>query len=259
MNPVATNPAAAPSLPAAAPAVSDSAAVGQKAEWEWALSPEVYPNIDDLIIEDDEPVENRFIEQQLLLLRESLSSSWAGPGEGRSFKVFSNVALYYMSGRPPLVPDVMLSLDIPINVDLSLKDNRSYFSWIVGKLPELVIEIVSDLRGGEDSLKMRDYARLGIDYYVVFDPNNRLGQGVLRVFGRSLGTYQPVDPGWLPSIGLGLTVWQGAYEGQEARWLRWCDQQGQVIATGHELAVQERQRAERLRAQLRALGVEPVD
>jgi Uma2 family endonuclease len=217
-------------------------------------------------IEDDKPLDNRFVEQLQRLLAESLSSSWMGPGEGRSFKVFANVGLFYMSGQPPLVPDVMLSLDIPINVDLSLKDNRSYFSWIVGKCPELVIEIVSDLRRGEDSLKMRDYARLGITYYVVFDPNNRLGQGVLRVFGLSLGTFQPVDPGWLPSIGLGLTLWQGAYEGQEARWLRWCGQQGQVITTGRELAEQERQRTEqerlrvdRLRAQLRALGVEPAD
>jgi len=68
----------------------------------------------------------------------------------------------------------------------------------------------------------------------------------------------------LPGVGLGLTLWQGEYEGVEALWLRWCDLEGRVIPTGAERAEQERQRAEqerqraeRLAAQLRALGVEP--
>ncbi|MEH2340058.1 hypothetical protein [Nostoc sp.] len=46
--------------------------------------------------------------------------------------------------------------------------------------------------------------------------------------------------------------------------MRWCDAEGNVIPTGAERAEQEReaketalQRAERLAAQLRALGVEP--
>jgi hypothetical protein len=47
-------------------------------------------------------------------------------------------------------------------------------------------------------------------------------------------------------------------------WLRWCDREGTLILTGAERAEQERQlaeqerlRAERLSAQLRALGIEP--
>ena len=49
-----------------------------------------------------------------------------------------------------------------------------------------------------------------------------------------------------------------------AVWLRWCDQEGNVIPTGAELAAAERQRAEaeraraeRLAARLRALGIDP--
>jgi hypothetical protein len=41
--------------------------------------------------------------------------------------------------------------------------------------------------------------------------------------------------------------------------LRWWDEQGNLLLTGEERAEQERQRAERFAAQLRALGVEIDD
>ncbi|MGF1601566.1 MAG: Uma2 family endonuclease, partial [Thermosynechococcaceae cyanobacterium] len=47
-------------------------------------------------------------------------------------------------------------------------------------------------------------------------------------------------------------------------WLRWCDRQGQVIATGaegreaeHQRAEAERRRADQLAAQLQELGINP--
>ena len=45
-------------------------------------------------------------------------------------------------------------------------------------------------------------------------------------------------------------IWQGRYQNAELPWLRWWDLQGNLLPTGEE-------RAERLAAQLRALGVEP--
>src|SRR5262249_12087876 len=96
---------------------------------------------------------------------------------------------------------------------------------------------------------------------------------VLRVYGLRVGIYEELASHWLPDIGLGLTLWEGAYEGARDTWLRWCDQDRRVVPTGaeiaeqerqraeqeHQRAEQERQRAERLLAQLRALGVEPED
>jgi len=222
------------------------------------------PNIDDIEIEDGKRVDSIFTEQQQRLLVDAGHSSWAGPGVGRTFKLFNNVGLFVHPSQPALVPKVMLSLDVEANVDLSRKENRSYFLWIVGKAPDLVIEIVSNRRGGEASLKMRDYARARVLYYVIFDPNDLLGGGVLRVFELRGGAYAPIEPNWLPNVGIGLVLWEGVFEGQTARWLRWCDRQGQVIPTGRERAEKERERAdrerqqkERLQAQLRALGVEP--
>jgi hypothetical protein len=86
----------------------------------------------------------------------------------------------------------------------------------------------------------------------------------LRSFERHGVAYVELARPWLEGIGLGLTPWQGSYEGSEETWLRWCDRAGEVLPTGAESAAQERkraererERAERLLARLRALGVEP--
>jgi hypothetical protein len=50
-----------------------------------------------------------------------------------------------------------------------------------------------------------------------------------------------------------LRLWHGEYENVEATWLRWCDERGNLLATGEE----QRWRAERLAARLRELGIDP--
>jgi Uma2 family endonuclease len=229
----------------------------------WRLSRDVVLNPEEaanavkfLVIEDGKPVDNMFVERQYRLLTEPLYSSWTPPsGE---FLVLANVGLFYTHREPPLVPDVMLTLGVPAGRDLSRKENRSYFTWVIGKAPDVAIEIVSDLRGGEETDKMAAYARIGVTYYVIHDPQNRLHHGLLRAFSLREGAYQPIEPSRLEHVGLGLTFWEGEFQGQRySHWLRWCDRDGVVIPTGQERAEQEKQRAERLAAQLRALGVEP--
>src|SRR5207244_1154321 len=124
--------------------------------------------------------------------------------------------------------------------------------------------ILSDTRGGEEDYKMRLYGRIGVPLYVLFDPQELLGHGVLRAFGLHRGRYQPAEPGWFPEVGLGLRLWTGLYAAHQQTWLRWCERDGRVIPTGAERAEEERRRADeaqekvrRLAAQLRALGVEP--
>jgi Uma2 family endonuclease len=220
--------------------------------------PETLPNIEDLIIEDGAAVDRIFTEKQQRLLTEPLYSSWSGPDEGRPFVVLANVGLFFVEKQTALVPDVMLSLDVAQDNDYSVKANNTYLVWQRGKVPDVVIEIVSDRRGDEEGYMMRQYGRWRILYYVIFDPDEHLGQGVLRAFVLREGVYEPVEPTWLKRVGLGLVFWEGSYEGSSTRWLRWCDRQGQVIPTGSERAEQERQRRERLEAQLRAMGIDPV-
>jgi len=52
-------------------------------------------------------------------------------------------------------------------------------------------------------------------------------------------------------MGVELGIWQGEYQNMELPWLRWWDLQGNLLLTGEERAEQERQRNERLIAQLR--------
>jgi hypothetical protein len=220
------------------------------------LDPELIPNLDELVTEDGAPVDNIYVERQYRLLTDPLYSSWTA-ADGRPFLALTNVGWFHTSGQPPLVPDALLSLDAIPAGDLRTKEGRSYFQWLIGKPPDVVIEIVSDRRGGEEDFKMKAYARLRALCYVIYDPDNLLRGGVLRAYVLQRGKYEPVEPRWFPEVGLGLILWEGAFEGSRQTWLRWCDNEGRVIPTGSERAETLAQRAEKLAAQLRALGIEP--
>jgi Uma2 family endonuclease len=161
------------------------------------------------------------------------------------------VGLFYAVEQPPFVPDMLLSLDVRCPDDLWPKSHRSYFMWEYGKPPDVVIEIVSNRRGGEDSDKLRGYAQIRIPYYAIFDPERMLSDEILRAYEWHRFQYRPLDdPGLLPGIGLGLRLWHGVFEDHDNTWLRWIDAEGKWIATGGE-------RADKLVEQLRRLGVEP--
>ncbi|MBM3222625.1 MAG: Uma2 family endonuclease [Candidatus Tectomicrobia bacterium] len=229
------------------------------------------PDTSHLITEDDTPVDNLASEKHQRLLTEPLYSSWAGPGPGRTFLVAANVGLFVVPRNPAIVPDVMLSLDVTAPEDWWAI--RSYFVWEYGKTPDVVIEIVSNTKGGEKSTKRTQYAQAGIPYYVVYDPDRYLPGDVLEVYELLARAYRRRPDAWLPEVGLGVTLWEGMFEGRHGTWLRWCDQAGEVIPTGAERAeaaqqqaeaAQQRaeaaqQRAERLARRLRELGLDPEE
>ena len=235
------------------------------------------PDMSHIITEDDEPVDNVFSEKQQRLLVEPLYSSW---NPGKPFIAAANVGIFNAIYEPPIVPDMFLSLNVHTDKDLWPKQNRSYFIWKFGKAPEVAVEVVSNTQGGEADKKFRKYARIGVWYYVIFDPQRFIQEEVLRVYELSFGQYTLKQNSQLDHVGLGLKLWNGPFEDQEEQWLRWYDLGGRMILTGAEVAIQERQRAdreqqraeqaqqraeqaqqraERLAAQLRALGIEPDD
>jgi hypothetical protein len=146
-------------------------------------------------------------------------------------------------------------LDVQLPASLWPKGHRSYFIWQYGKPPDLVIEVVSNSEGREDTEKLQGYARIGVPYYVIFDPEQFLSDAVLRGYRRDGLTYRPLElPLWFPELELGLCLWTGPFEGREESWLRWTDRAGKMLSTGEELAalerktaVQERERAEQER------------
>lgn len=201
-----------------------------------ALDPADWPDLSDVVTEDDQPVDNIFSEKQQRLLTETLYSSWPGPGDGRPFLALANVGLFFAVGRPPLVPDMMLSVDVSAPDEVWTKAHRSYFVWVYGKPPDVVIEVVSNDEGGEDGRKLAEYARIGIPHYVIFDPERHLGPELLRVYRLEGGVYQRAADGTLPRLGLSLDLWSGAYEQIQETWLRWFDAEGRPLPTGAERA-----------------------
>jgi Uma2 family endonuclease len=175
-------------------------------------------DISHLDIEDDTPVDNFQSEKQQRLLVEPLYSSWS---PSVSFIAAANVGLFYGLKLEPIVPDTFLSLNVRMPDDWSQKQNRSYFAWEFGKLPEVAIEIVSNRKGQELESKKADYARIGVAYYAVFDPlkqlqsKEELNGALLKVWELTGKQYVEVaEPFWLESVGLGLTLWEGIFEEQ---------------------------------------------
>jgi Uma2 family endonuclease len=207
------------------------------------------PDVSGLVIDDDTPVDI-LSEKQARLLTEPLYSSWSGPppgedGQRRAFAALADVGLFPSPDEPPVVPDMMLSLDVTVGQDMSEKKNRTYFVWRFGKPPEVVVEIVSNREGGELGERQRCYRRMRVSYYVVYDPLHELGDALLRTYEMRGDLYVSVDRPWFESVGLGLVLWEGAFEGTHAQWLRWCTRDGQLVPTGAERAASAEARGER--------------
>jgi Uma2 family endonuclease len=198
-------------------------------------------NIDHIETEDDTPVDNLASAKQQRLLVEPLYSSH--PLGERIFLADANVGLFSILYHPPLVPDMFLSLDVQPHQDWWAKQHRSYFFWEFGKPPELVVEIVSNRKGGEDIDKVREYARMRVLYYVIYDPNRQLSDRVLRAYRLDGVVYVEMAEPWFAELGMGLKLWNGRYEDVEHEWLRWCDREGNLVPTGAELAAEAKGRA----------------
>ncbi|MBE9003492.1 Uma2 family endonuclease [Fortiea sp. LEGE XX443] len=147
---------------------------------------------------------------------------------------------------------------------------RSYTPQLQGEIPVIVVEFISDTEGTEYSAKPTYppgkwffYERiLKVPNYIIFEPDS--GSFEMYRLDDKTDRYTVETPNdnqryWIAAVSLYLGVWQGTRENRTGYWLRWWDEQGKLLLWGFELAEQERQRAERLAAQLRAAGIEPQD
>jgi len=218
------------------------------------------PDANQLVTEDDTPVDNFASEKQQRLLVGSLYSAF----QNLIFLAAANVGIYHAYRQPPIVPDVFLSLDVQVPENWWEKQNRCYMLWEFEKPPEVVIEIVSNKEGDELGGKLKTYEKMRVSYYIVYDPSHQLGQQLLYLYELRGRRYSPTADTWLEQVGLGVTIWQGEFEGRQDTWLRWCYQDGTVLPTGDERAEVAEQRAEvaEQRAQLlaerlRQVGIDP--
>lgn len=197
------------------------------------LTPSAYPPefwkqyYEDVELSDDQPVENEFQEKQMRLLAASLSALWAN--ENRQFMLYSNVGYFFSPHEPPIAPDIMLVLNVQRIPRTEGKKSEAYFQWEYGKPPDLVMEIVSNRKGDEATRKLKLHERLGVPYYVIYDPDNLLKEGQLRILRLKKGRYEQQESTWLDDINIGLTLWRGDIEGLTDTWLRWCKKDGVLV------------------------------
>ncbi|MFB2833858.1 Uma2 family endonuclease [Floridanema evergladense] len=161
--------------------------------------------------------------------------------------------------------------------------DRSYTPRLEGDIPAIVMEFISDTDGTEYSTKPTYppgkwffYEQvLRVPNYAIFHPAN----GVLEVYQLDdTGRYKLREPDpnnrfWIAEMNLFLGIWQGTRENRTGFWLRWWDENENLLLWGFELVEQERQRteqerqraekerqrAERLAAKLREAGIEIDD
>ncbi len=225
------------------------------------------PSSRELPDSDETPVDNEL--QNLIpnLLGMILARLWADRDD---WLWAVDMGIYHHPYKTAFVPDGFLSLGVDRYKSVNLR--RSYVVWEEkGILPMLTLEVVSETYNGEYARKKRDNARLGIPYYVVFNPlggkPRRSGQRrlspnqhqKLEVYRLAGTRYRRQDgnPVWLPDIGLGIGYEMGTHQGHTREWLYWYDQAGnrypspeEALLQAEEQAIQAEERATQAEQQL---------
>ena len=151
------------------------------------------------------------------------------------------------NNRLRTAPDVMVVLGRPKG------DRGSYRQWEEGGIaPQVTFEILSSGNRAADRLeKLRFYERYGVEEFYVYDPHAAHLEGWIRR-GEHLERIPQMD-GWVsPRLGIRFDMSLGE--------LQVLGPDGDPLISYIEMAElrhQERRRVERLRAQIRALGLEP--
>lgn len=113
------------------------------------------------------------------------------------------------------------------------------------------MEIVSN-KVGE---KLKIYQDMRVSYYIVYDPQKYLSDQVLRIFKLTGINYQETSDTWLEGVNLGLTLWEGEFENFNGVWLRWCDENNNLLLTGDESAQKAEKELRELKEKLRQQGI----
>ena len=233
------------------------------------------PTSDELPCSDDTPVDNEdqnFLPNYLLFLLELI---WK---ERNDWYFGVDMGIYHTTGvspKVPVVPDGFLSLGVPRRKPGN-KSRKSYVTWEEAEtVPTWVLEMVSWTPGNEYDDKLAIYQKLGVLYYVIYNPEywQRDRHQPFEVYKLVEGEYQLQlgEPYWMPEVGLAIGRSQGIVGGIEREILSWFDRQGERYLSAEEQAQQAQAEAEqaqqqaeqaqqqtqRLAERLRALGIDP--
>ena len=196
---------------------------------------------------------------QSILLTDSIKPVLQKLYPDSQYFIGQDLGIYWRITEPPEkgaeAPDWFYVPSVPPTLDG--KTRRSYVLWQEFIAPSIVLEFVSG-NGAEERDKTPWKGKFWIYEQVIRTPFYgiyEVNKASIEVYELIGGQYQLLaanERGHYPitSMGVELGLWQSEYLAMDLPWLRWWDLQGNLLLTGEE-------RANRLTAQLRALGVEP--
>lgn len=205
------------------------------------------PSSAELPCSDDIPVDNENQNTIPNILRFLLMSIWQ---DRNDWFYAVNMGIYHTTGvnpRVPVVPDAFLCLGVERRKQsLGGKGRSSYVLWEENDVPPiLTLEVVSQTYGGEYDDKMQIYARLGVLYYVIYNPEfwRRDQQQPFEVYKLVNGAYQLQigEPFWMPEVGLGIGRFRYVDAPVNEEALSWFDVTNTRYLLSEERFEQERQ------------------
>jgi Uma2 family endonuclease len=202
---------------------------------------EKLPTAKELPDSDETPVDNELQDLVPGLLKAILAIIWS---EKMDWFFGVDMGIYVHPEKSPIVPDGFLSIGVPRIIDQNLR--LSYVLWEEEKFPIMVLEIVSETRRGEYTTKKKEYVKLGILYYVIYNPlrKRKPRLEVHKLVGNEY-ELQTGEPYWFEELNLGIGREMGSYQGITREWLYWYDDQGQRYLTPEERIKQQREEGEK--------------
>ncbi|MDY7015567.1 MAG: Uma2 family endonuclease [Cyanobacteriota bacterium] len=241
-----------------------------------SLSPTVlpppFPDHKQLPEENGEFVKNFQEHPQSILLTDSLSPVLETLHPDGQYAIGQDCGIYWRETDPPErgaeAPDWFYVSGVPPKVNGEIR--RSYVLWREYIAPTIALEFASgdgsperdrtSLFSGESEKtrpgKFWVYEQIiRIPYYGIY----QIRDEQLEVYRLMGGSYQRQEPNarghyLIESMGVELGVWEGSYQNQTQRWLRWWDSEGNLLLTGSERAERaERERDEEALARREAI------
>ncbi|MEH1815027.1 MAG: Uma2 family endonuclease [Nostoc sp.] len=196
---------------------------------------------------------------QSLLLTDSIEPILQKLHPNGQYCIGQDSGIYWRMTEPPErgaeAPDWFYVPNVPPTLNGQVR--RSYVLWQEYVAPLIVLEFVSG-----DGSEERDKTPITGKFWVYEQAIRVPFYGIYEVKKASVQAYQllrgeyqlipanerghyPIEP-----MGVELGIWQGRYQNLELPWLRWWDNQGNLLQTGWE-------RSQRLATKLRELNINP--
>jgi len=228
--------------------------------------PPAFPDHTQLPESDGTFVKNFQEHPQSLILTDSIGPILQQRHPDGQYAIGQDCGIYWRETEPAEkgaeAPDWFYVPNVPPNLDGQIR--RSYVLWREHIAPLIALEFASG--NGDEERDRTPLSRtdegvvtkpgkfwvyeqvMRIPYYGIYEIN----RGRLEVYRLIDGCYRLLELNErghfaIVLLGVELGLWQGSYQNQTMLWLRWWDEEGNLLLIGDERAELERLRGEQQR------------